>query len=131
MDAETIQYIDNQFDKLNTKLNAMLWKFVSITITVLLFFAGSIAYNTKASIENSHEITTLKSQHEKLVYIMTWTAEVSETQRDFFKAMMKNEDVSKFLDKLDDIQKRIDGMGATPSFRGDKMSDLEDNFKNK
>lgn len=127
MDSDVVNYIDCKFKELNSSM----WKFSAILVTILLTFAGSIAYNTKASIENKHAIETLKTQQEKLLYVVTWTAEVSETQRDFFKAIMKNDDVSKFLDKLDDIQKRIDGIEARPTFRGSESQSIENDFKHK
>lgn len=121
MDDSSRIYIDEKFKELNNNVRT----FIVIFIGILTTFGGVIGFSVKMAYANKQEVETIKLkqesiviEQEKLEYMMEWSVELSEIQRDFIKAIADDKDVSGFLDKLEEIEKRIYGSHGLPSYRG-------------
>jgi hypothetical protein len=116
MDKESREYIDDKFKELNSNMRT----FIVIIVSVLLAFGGAIGINVSMAYSNKNDIVNLQTRQQEFQYMMEWSNELSEVEKSFFQAYIKDEDVSKFFKEIDEIKARVYGIKGLPSYRGNQ-----------
>lgn len=103
MDDNIRDYIDSKFDKLTGVL-----KWIGAALITILMGMGSVVIANKIQVSNqSFKIEVIKSAQDEQLYKLMWIIELQEIQRDFLKAIKEDEDINDFLDKLEELEKKV------------------------